>query len=633
METVNVIYTTVSDAVGYISIPLQVVALMMSAIMMSFVVNPLNKAMLAVSFYVQTGFLLKYIWSLAPSIEGIIHERLSETYSKVHMETLETFLLDYKVYLMAIACGFVILLSSYIYVEVRNWWGKDHRVFVVPNGQAGAGTYVSEKAMPGSSFEVAKVLPTFQAMVMASLDGITYHVMGQCFWVDEGLVTAAHVIEGFEYLCIYKDEEKRIEVGPKTFEIGNGDYAVCRNPTLITQKLGLSKAKFARLAVEKDAGLSVNITAMGKRTIGFLDRHPQFGYVRYSGSTIKGFSGAPYYFGRTIFGMHLGSDSKNLGYDGAFLKTELKPSRVIRNQLNLRTEDSASFLEQQLERYEEVEYSRSPYNPDEYKVRIGGMYHIVDEEVLSTVLKRRSAKRAQGDLQYLAEQAEVGPLIDLEAVTTKGDLTRSQQSGQKQHQELSTETDPIIAMTKGLLSEFGKTSVYVPPEPKSKDQGTCTSCESCGAYIYWGESRDIPETPTADAKKAEDLPLAPRNAMTFNDSENLIRAPAVVVGARGMEYQRESVQSHDLPRCKKMDCMCQKPLETCLMESRTLTRAPPKEASARTVRNKNRRMRRQQQKKELEQFKQLYGPIPHGGVTSHPQLIPTNGLIGNSIKH
>lgn len=93
------------------------------------------------------------------------------------------------------------------------------------------------------------------------------------------------------------------------------------------------------------------------------------------------------------------------------MKTELKPSRVIRNQLNLRTEDSASFLEQQLERYEEVEYSRSPYNPDEYKVRIGGMYHIVDEEVLSTVLKEDPLREHKGKFNIWLSKPKLSPLL------------------------------------------------------------------------------------------------------------------------------------------------------------------------------------------------------------------------------
>lgn len=445
---------------------------------------------------------------------------------------------------------------------------------------------------------MVKVLPPFQAMIMASLDGITYHVMGQCFWVDEGLVTAAHVIEGYRYLSIFRDEEHRIDISPDLFEIGHGDYAVCREPAMITQKVGLAKAKLSRLAIQKDSGLSVNITAMSRRTIGFLDRHPQFGYVQYTGSTTKGFSGAPYYFGRTVFGMHLGADATNMGYDGAFLKSELKPSRVIKNMLGLAQEDSAEWLIQQFDRYDDVEYSRSPYSPDEYRVRVGGMYHIVDEEVMRTVLRGKKGKQAdQEDLEYLAE-----------AMLTTGQSTKTDT---KNYETLKKSTDPKEAMVQGLLGEWGKTSIY---NPGIVDKPTTST--------YARESRD-----------AGDLPLAPRNAMTFNDSGNLIRAPAVIAGAPGMENQQVHVQPQGLQTCIPMGCTCQTPLVNYHMESRASMPAQRSVASTSTAKNKRRRLRRQQEKRELAQYSQHYGPIPSGGVISHPPQTQTNGSTASSTKH
>nr|UYL94337.1 MAG: putative trypsin-like serine protease [Enontekio sobemovirus] len=497
---------------------------------------------------------------------------------------LKVFVRDANTEVLMAIVMVLFILAVYAWKTIK-FVRSQRKMYVLPSGtKITPGEFVEEKAMPNSSFENIKVIPSFQAMVMASLDGITYHVMGQCFWVDEGLVTAAHVIEGFEFLSIYRDEEHRIDVKPEIFEIGHGDYAVCRDPTLITQKLGLSKAKFSRLAIQKGSGLSVNVIAMGHRTIGFLEPHAQFGYVRYSGSTAKGFSGAPYYFGKHIFGMHLGSDSHNMGYDGAFLKTELKPSRVIKNILGINTEDSANWLINQLDRYEDIEYSRSPYNPDEYKVRVGGMYHIVDDEVMARILSRKSIKKASPeDLSYHGEA-----MLNTGVITT---------NTMKKHQELAKEADPIRAMTEGLLSEWGRTSVYKP------------------------ESREI-----------ENLPLAPRNAMSFQDSGNLIRAPTAVVGARGMVNPQVSAQPQGLQTCSQMACASQTPLVNYHMESRTSTLAQQNVVSERTVRNRNRRHARQQRKRELEQYRLLYGHTQAGGVTLPQQQTQPSGSTESSTR-
>lgn len=594
----------------------QAVTMVLLVVVLINVLNPLTKGMIYVSFFsVAVMFTKTLTLKVMGAAKGMLY-RLTlfwECFMRAFGAFKRVFYLGVSLELM-LYFALIFMALVLLLWELFRYMRSRRVTYYVPIHKE-TDCYVGEKAMPNSFFEHVKVMPPFQAMVMASLDGKSYHVMGQCFWVDEGLITAAHVIEGFDYLCIYRDDDHKINIESKVFEIGHGDYAVCRDPLLITQKVGLAKAKLAKVAVEKDAGLSVNITAMEKRTIGFLDRHPQFGYVQYTGSTSKGFSGAPYYFGRTIFGMHLGADVRNIGYDAAFLKSELRPSRTIKGQLGIRSESSIKWLEEQMEMYEDVEYTRSPYNPDEYRVRIGGMYHIVDDSTLAKVL-RRGARKANANIEYLeesapkpkvtkaslnkvdapkAEKQKEIPKVDMvkEAVKTTGEITQSTKSA-----ELSKVSDPVMAMTQGIVGEFGRSSIYV------------------------GESRDV-----------DVLPLAPRNAMTFNDSGNLLRAPAVTAGAPGMAYRPEYAQSQGQPIYGPMAYTYPPPLANCHMESQTLTHAQRNEASARTVRNRNRRLNRQRNKSELEQYRQLYGPMQRGGATSPQQPTQINGSTVNSTEH
>nr|APG75627.1 hypothetical protein 1 [Hubei mosquito virus 2] len=496
-----------------------------------------------------------------------------------------------------------------------------------------SGTYMEEKAMPNSHYEIVPVLPGFQAAVLVSLDGITYRENGQCFWVDEGLVTAAHVVEGYDYCCIYRDEKHKIEVPSSVFETGQGDYACCRDPIKITQKVGLSKAKLAGVGLEKGSGISANIVARGKRSIGFLDQHPQFGFVTYSGSTTSGFSGAPYHLGRTILGMHLGADSVNMGYEAAFLKTELRPSRVIKKLVDLKKEDSASWLVEHLGREDEIQYWQSPFDPSEYKLKIGNMYHIVDNEVLKEILTRKKGRQAVDKIDYLEES-------DAPRKTTKSTETMVWREDVEESVRVyggevdlfdepvivpvpveDRHEDPLIATIRGLVQEFGRTSVYTSAQlPAVKEAAQVPPVKAAEAVV--------PAAPRVD-----ELPLAPRDAMTFNDSGNLFRAPAVPAGAPGMVSVPAPVQNQGQPIYGPMAFPYPPPLVNYHMESRSSMLAPQNVAFTRTQRNRARRQSRQQNKRELELYRQRYGPIQLGDATSQPQQTQTPGSTANSTEH
>jgi len=597
--------------IGNNVIYVQVAILVALAIISLVILNPVQKTMIILAF-------LMCLAALLGQIVAITYDIIWDIYANV-LNGFEDFIARGSYYFKRIAMdramfdgngtflviiifviGMVIILYRTIKTDLKCEYITPKLVY---DKETDNRSFEGERMMPNSQFEIVNALPSFQASVMVSLDGIKYYATGQCFWVDEGLVTAAHVIEGYPYLALKRDDDHVINVSPSIFEIGQGDYAVCRGPDVIVQKLGLSKAKFARLAIQKNAGISATITAYGKRTIGHLDQHPQFGFVKYTGSTIKGFSGAPYYFGRVVFGMHLGSDSSNIGYDGAFLRSELRPSRVIKKQLNLTTEDSAEWLIEQSERFQDLDYTRSPFDPDVYKVRVGGQYHIVDSEVMDRVLKGSKRKEVTS-IDYLPET------LFVDGVKAKPEV------------ELSKESDPETAMVKGLLNEWGKTSIVreskpvpVVAESKVKDQATSTD------GLFQCESRDV-----------NDLPLAPRDAMTFNDSGNLIRAPAVVAGAPGMVNPMVGVLNPSMQTYPQMVSQYQPPLVNYHMESRVLTHAPQNEVSTNTVRNKRKRLRRQQLRNEHRQYLQQYGPINNGAAIYQQQPILINGSTENSVK-
>nr|QRW42341.1 MAG: putative serine protease [Marma virus]QRW42371.1 MAG: putative serine protease [Marma virus]QRW42375.1 MAG: putative serine protease [Marma virus] len=612
------------------------------------VINPCTKSVLMVSF--SAVFLLfaravalvtsQYFYQ---GVQGIIHVIGSVKFWQAFRYETMSLNIVYTI----VAFYVTVIVGLIIYYDCKRKEAKRHKYLTMKE----TGQYVGEKAMPNSNYEIVPILPAFQAAVLVSLDGITYKENGQCFWVDEGLLTASHVVEGYKYCCIYRDENHKFEAETSIFESGQGDYACCRDPVSITQKVGLAKGKLASVAVSKGAGYTVNIVARGKRTIGFLETHPQFGFVQYSGSTTYGFSGAPYHVGRTIFGMHLGADSINIGYDAAFLKTELRPSRVIRKLVDLKKEDSASWLVEQLGRQEEVQYWQSPFDPSEYKLRVGNMYHIVDGGVLQEILQRKKGRPTVNKIDYLGESSR-NAAKEQTAREGKLDVPQVVPTPPEMKHE-----DPLIATIRGLVQEFGRTSVYTstglpslekesekpvvkpsgsPPKPVAKPSGPPTIKESvepvAGPSGLQPPVKE-PEPVEEQGVKVDELPLAPRNAMTFEDSGNLLRAPAVPAGAPGMVSQPAPVQYYGQPIYGPMVYPFPPPSANYHMESRTSMPVPQNVALTNTQRNRARRENRQRKRNELELYKQRYGPIQPGGATSPPQPTQTPGSTVSSTEH
>ena len=369
--------------------------------------------------------------------------------------------------------------------------------------------YIPESMKPGSSFQLNALNPAFQCEVHGSVDGNDYFPLGQAFWVAQGLVTAAHVIYDVDYVYLARGD-CQIEVDKSDFEFLDGDIAIYKITQKETQALKMSQGKLSNLAVGCASGLMAQIVAFGQRSFGFLQLYDQFGYCCYSGSTLKGFSGAPYYLNKTIFGMHLGGSVDNLGYEAAYILSVLRPSKtVVKHQ-----ESSDDWLIEQAQKSNKFDYERNPYNPDEYRVKMNGRYHMVDGQVLGEMLECGSGRLSKREV-----------VMGLESMTSSS----------------STST----------------------PEPS--------------------------------------LPLAPRGALEYEPG-NLIRAPAVVAGARGVELAHPSVQLPDSRTSSPMASLYRAPLVQYHMESLRSTPVPPKGVSPSTARNRRRRQRIQQLEKRVEQL-------------------------------
>lgn len=231
-------------------------------------------------------------------------------------------------------------------------------------------SFIPEKAMPGSKM-VAAPSPPFQCAVYGIVDGVKYRA-GQAFRVGGRIFTAGHVVEGYMRLALVSGAGDAFELSVADFSSWEGDVATADYTNEMHAVLGLGAAKFSQGSVLEGSGAFASCHAFGVTSMGFLSDHPSFGFVQYSGSTAKGFSGAPYINGQTVYGMHLGGASENIGYESAYL------SMLIRRG----AESSEDFLLSQVRRFKKAKFQRSPYNPDEYRLIVGGRYYLVDYDVI-----------------------------------------------------------------------------------------------------------------------------------------------------------------------------------------------------------------------------------------------------------
>lgn len=425
------------------------------------------------------------------------------------------------------------LMGLVVYVLACLWARVFHKVADVIgiNEFAEEVGFAPEKMMAGSVLENAVSIPKFQCEIYGKVDANgPFYKVGQGFRVGVRLLTAYHVVDGYETLRI-KTERGTHEFA-NTFKYLEGDVAAIVLSEEVFSKLAMTSCKLNKEALTKRQGVFAKATAFGKQSMGLIEVYEAFGFVSYKGSTVAGFSGAPYYANNTVFGMHIGGHDTNMGHEAAYISMVLK-------DLN---ESSENWLMDQAAKEIEFYYERSPYDPDEYRVKVAGQYHVVDSEIFAKL--KNQARPKNRPLNTLAMEFE------------KGEETES-------------------------------------------------------------------EDDDSDISSVNSMPLAPRAAGQFAETENFYRAPAVNAGARGV--LAEAGVNVPAPRTvppQGMELESRRFSERSRMVGQTSTVAPRNVVLGGTSRKQKRRNRAEkirQMKSELQVLRQRSNPIDPGASTSRQQ--------------
>lgn len=280
-------------------------------------------------------------------------------------------------------CSVVVLLLTVIVLILR----PRRVVRVCEHG------FVVEKSVDGS-IPIQCPPSDLQGVVWTVREGKRSR-QGVFFRVADYLYLVGHTFLGAERVILeYKGKEQDLTAVPE--EVDFDFYRVAYEPFSHWQ---MASGKFPKRSAPTFAQVHNGTVA----TFGLVKPSPTVGYVDYSGTTLPGFSGAPYLVGKTIVGVHVGCGAVNLGLDGAHITSVLRGKfRPEAGSESTMTDPDSYYANQDQDK--PVEY-RMMAN-EMYEVRIGDQYRLYDEDEFEDLQRRHKRQGRAGFVPaYKAEAA------------------------------------------------------------------------------------------------------------------------------------------------------------------------------------------------------------------------------------
>lgn len=233
--------------------------------------------------------------------------------------------------------------------------------------------FVVERSVEGST-PVNTSCPDFVCEVWCQFAGRRTR-MGTAFRIGHRVYTAMHVIQGAEK-CFLRAGDREVEVAVSAFKQYDVDIAYCDYDHILMMASGKFVKRFTSVYCMVNNGST--------QTMGYITLHPVVGHVEYSGTTLPSYSGAPYFVGRTVYGMHVGAGQVNVGVDAAFLHA-LETTVCVKEASEFSTDPSE--LQEEFRRSGGKMEARLMPN-EMYSVRVQGQYRVYDEETYNRVAEK-----------------------------------------------------------------------------------------------------------------------------------------------------------------------------------------------------------------------------------------------------
>lgn len=244
----------------------------------------------------------------------------------------------------------------------------------------------AERMIPGSDLQANVVPPSYQVEIFVAKGKDTkLYYAGVGFKTKCRIVTAMHVVaEATEVMLRNPNTGSQVSIKPERFVETHVDVTWVPLSLREAGTLGLSAAK---LTLNVPRMQWVQVTAQSKMTFGHLEEVEAMGMVQYSGSTIQGFSGAPYFVNKFVYGMHVGAGTKaNFGFSASYIAALIRQYDTPNVDI---PEDSADYLIGQLKKYrvKEFRYEHHPIDQDIITIRVGGSYHNITPDTYNRLIE------------------------------------------------------------------------------------------------------------------------------------------------------------------------------------------------------------------------------------------------------
>lgn len=218
--------------------------------------------------------------------------------------------------------------------------------------------------------------PLWQVSIAAEIEGKMV-LVGHASRVHNHLIANWHVLNVAPldtlHIMVYRPgkEIHRVRADQLTWETLVEDIAYASLDKAKIHLPGVTNAKIAHVTNKVVAQIATDYPTANASN-GLLERHPEvWGMLRYEGSTRNGFSGATYFAGKQMYGVHTYGGAENQGYSASYIATLLKKA------------ESSDYLalRDMMRHSDEWDYRwKRSGNPDEISIEYQGRFFVIEIE-------------------------------------------------------------------------------------------------------------------------------------------------------------------------------------------------------------------------------------------------------------
>lgn len=228
----------------------------------------------------------------------------------------------------------------------------------------------SEMQTPGSSY-VSMELPPWSTSIWRKV-GDRYALVGHANRIHNCLVTAWHILcerpEELYVLTVDQGVERVLPITKFDWQTVTGD--ICAAPIGKNHMPGLRNASIKHVEGAQMVAIATDFPANNAST-GLLRNSEVWGGVRYDGAVRQGFSGASYFHGKHMYGIHVqGGSMGAFGYSASYVANLMK---------SWQSSDYAALVHM-LETSYDRRYRSRRVDPDTVEVEFSGRYFRIEVE-------------------------------------------------------------------------------------------------------------------------------------------------------------------------------------------------------------------------------------------------------------